>query len=97
MLVLLTVVSLLLAQSPPVSPGRPWHSPDERQITIGGKQIHALGPPIDPDKIYSLAELIDLAEAHNPERVSLGKAPAPKPLLSESLAVNCFRRWPPLH
>ncbi len=66
-LVLLMVVSRLLAQSPPVSPDRPWHSPDERQITIGDRQIHAPVPPIEPNKIYSLAELIDLAEAHNPE------------------------------
>jgi outer membrane protein TolC len=36
-------------------------------ITVGGKQIHALGPPIEPDKVYSLADLIDLAEAQNPE------------------------------
>jgi len=66
-LVLLTVVSRLLAQSPPVSPDRPWHSPDERQITISGRWNHGPGPPVEPDKIYSLAELIDLAEAHNPE------------------------------
>lgn len=66
-LVLLTVVSRLLAQSPPVSPDRPWHSPDERQIIIGGRQTHAPGPPIEPDRVYSLAELIALAEAHNPE------------------------------
>jgi len=65
--VLLIVVSRLLAQSPPVSPDHPWRSPDERQIIIGDRQIHAPGPPIEPDKIYSLAELIDLAEAHNPE------------------------------
>jgi outer membrane protein TolC len=61
------VVSRLMAQSPPVSPDRPWHLADERRIRIAGRQIHAPGPPIEPDKIYSLAELIDLAETHNPE------------------------------
>jgi outer membrane protein TolC len=66
-LVLLTLVSRLLAQSPPVSPDRPWHSPDEQQIRIAGRQIHAPRPPIELDKVYSLAELIDLAETHNPE------------------------------
>ena len=64
---LLTVVSRLLSQSPPLSPDRPWRSPDGRQITMGGRRIHAPGFPTEPDKIYSLAELIDLAEAHNPE------------------------------
>jgi outer membrane protein len=61
------MASRLLAQSSPVSPDRPWHSPDERQILIAGQQIHAPRLPIEPDKMYSLAELIDLAEAHNPE------------------------------
>ena len=61
-----TLVSQMWAQ-PPVSPDRPWHSPDQQQIINAGRQIHAPGPPIETYKIYSLAELIDLAEAHNPE------------------------------
>ena len=55
------------AQSPPASPDRPWHTPDERQITNDGKRLREPVFPIEPDKAYSLAELIDLAEAHNPE------------------------------
>ena len=57
----------LFAQSPPPSPDRPWHSFDERQITNDGKGLRQPAFPVDPNKFYSLAELIDLAEAHNPE------------------------------
>ena len=65
--VLLTAIGRLFAQSPPITPNRPWHSPAEQQIM---KDTQRFGPPalrIEPDRIYSLAELIDLAEAHNPE------------------------------
>lgn len=55
------------AQGPPVSPGRPWHIADERQIVSAGRGLRQAAVPIDPNKAYSLAELIDLAEAHNPE------------------------------
>ena len=55
------------AQSPPASPDRPWHTLDERQIANDGRRLRQPALPIAPDKAYSLAELIDLAEAHNPE------------------------------
>jgi outer membrane protein TolC len=57
----------VFAQSPPVSPDRPWHTADERQIVNIEKSLRQAAFPIDPNKAYSLAELIDLAEAHNPE------------------------------
>jgi outer membrane protein TolC len=57
----------LFAQTPPASPDRPWHTSDERQITNEGKRVRREALPIEPDKAYSLAELIDLAESHNPE------------------------------
>ena len=57
----------LPAQNPPSSPDRPWHSPDERRIASDGKRVRQQAPPIDRGKAYSLAELIDLAESHNPE------------------------------
>jgi len=66
-MVILMISTPLLAQSPPASPDRPWHSSVERQITNDGKLVRRLALPIEPDKAYSLAELIDLAEAHNPE------------------------------
>ncbi len=57
----------VFAQSPPVSPDRPWHTSYERQLTNDGRGVRQAVVPIDRDKAYSLAELIDLAEAHNPE------------------------------
>ena len=57
----------LLAQGAPTSPDRPWHSPEERQIANDAKRLRQPPFRIEPDKIYSLSELIDLAESHNPE------------------------------
>jgi outer membrane protein len=57
----------LFAQSPPPSPDRPWHSPDERQIVSEANHVRQSAFRIEPDKNYSLAELIDLAETYNPE------------------------------
>ena len=66
-LVNLMAVIPLFAQSPPPSPDRPWHSPDERQIASEGNRIRQSAFRIESDKTYSLAELINLAEEHNPE------------------------------
>jgi outer membrane efflux protein len=55
------------AQGPPVLPNRPWHSADERQLARETQRFRQSRFHIDADKVYSLAELIDLAEAHNPE------------------------------
>lgn len=64
---LLTAITRLFAQSPPVSSDRPWHSFEEYQ-TVRTTQVSSLPPlRLEPDKVYSLAELIDLAEAHNPQ------------------------------
>lgn len=70
--ILLAGVSVF-AQSPPASPDRPWHSPAagarnaERQIANEASHLYRPPFPIDSNKVYSLAELIDLAETHNPE------------------------------
>ena len=68
----LVVVSLIAAapvfgQNPPSAPDRPWHSPEEGAISSDARRFGAHGFSVRGDKIYSLAELIDLAEAHNPE------------------------------
>src|SRR5271170_3626000 len=57
----------VFAQNPPASPDRPWHTSDERQITNDRKRLRQPVVPIQPDRAYTLAELIDLAEAHNPD------------------------------
>src|SRR5580658_9882598 len=63
----LMAVIPLFAQGPPPSPDRPRHSADERQIASEGNRFRQSAFRIDSDKTYSLAELIDLAETHNPE------------------------------
>ena len=65
--ILLAAISRLFAQSPALSPDRPWHSPEERQVISDAQRLHYQSLRIEPDRAYSLAELIDLAEAHNPE------------------------------
>ena len=59
--------SPLFAQSPPVSAARPWHSSDEQQIINEARRFHTPALRLESDRVYSLAELIDLAEVHNPE------------------------------
>ncbi len=66
-LIILMAAIPVFAQSPPASPDRPWHSSDELQITSDEKRLRQPVFPIERGKPYSLAELIDLAEAHNPE------------------------------
>jgi outer membrane protein len=66
-LVSLMAVIPVFAQSPPPSPDRPWHSRDESLIVSEANRLRQSAFRIESDKTYSLAELIDLAEAHNPE------------------------------
>src|SRR6267143_3812438 len=65
--VLLLFASRALGQSAPVSPDQPWHASDERKIEADAKNLRDSRFNIDPGKTYSLAELVNLAEAHNPE------------------------------
>jgi outer membrane protein len=65
-LVLLFAVRVF-AQTAPLAPAYPWHSPSEQRIKEDAKHLRELRFSIEPDRTYSLAELIDLAEAHNPE------------------------------
>jgi outer membrane protein len=66
------VVSLLgsrclPAQRAPVAPNRVWNSPEERSVV---HQLATIPHPVwssDRSKLYTLPELIDLAELHNPE------------------------------
>ena len=65
--VMLMAAIPVLAQHAPPSPDRPWRSSDERKITEEGRRVRRAAIIIERDKAYSLAELIDLAEANNPE------------------------------
>lgn len=64
---LLMVSGRAFAQRAPASPDQPWHAPDERKIEEEAKHVRDTGFAIDPSKNYSLPELVDLAESHNPE------------------------------
>jgi outer membrane protein len=54
------------AQAAPGSPDRPWRSRAEQQIARDVQLFRDSRFNIDPSKVYSLAELIDFAEAHHP-------------------------------
>jgi outer membrane protein TolC len=56
----------LRAQNTPPSPSHPWHSRDEK--SLDRQLLTDLQPKwdIDSRKLYTLSELIDLAELHNP-------------------------------
>jgi outer membrane protein len=74
---LLFIVGRMFGQSAPVSPDHPWHSYGEQQIEELAHGLAESGFSVDPSRIYSLAELVDLAEAHNPEtRVAWERARA---------------------
>jgi outer membrane protein len=67
----------MFAQNAPVSPDHPWHSSGEQQIEELAHRFPATDFSVDPSRIYSLAELVDLAEIHNPEtRVAWERARA---------------------
>jgi outer membrane protein TolC len=59
--------SRTLAQSAPVSPDHPWHAVGEQRIEADAKNLREPKFSTDPAKSYSLGELIDVAETHNPE------------------------------
>jgi outer membrane protein len=73
----LLIANCVLAQSAPVSPDHPWHGLGEQGIEADAHKVPDTRYSIDPAKTYSLAELIDLAESHNPEtRVAWERARA---------------------
>ena len=59
--------SLALAQRVSVSPDHPWHGVGEARIEADARNLTEAKFNLDPEKTYSLPELIDLAESHNPE------------------------------
>ena len=65
------------AQTAPASPEKVWHSKAEQGLDRELASRPEAKYDIDPRKNYSLAELIDLAEQHNPEtRVAWEQAKA---------------------
>jgi outer membrane protein len=65
------------AQSAPASPDKVWHSDVEKKLDRELAQRPEAKYDIDSAKLYTLAELIDLAQEHNPEtRVAWEEAKA---------------------
>jgi len=63
---LLLAETATFAQTAPPAPNRPWTAVgDERPVRAEPWRSSAF--PVDPARTYSLAELIDLAQRHNPE------------------------------
>lgn len=54
------------AQNAPLSADRPWHASEELRLEQDARKLGDLSFAIDSGKTYTLTELIDLAEAHNP-------------------------------
>jgi outer membrane protein len=61
---------LARAQSAPMSPEKPWHSKNEAELAQDLGSYSRRNFSLDGNHIYTLAELVDLAEAHNPETKS---------------------------
>ena len=55
------------AQSAPQAPGTVWHGKGEQALQRELAAQHEPVFSVDSNKIYTLSELIDLAEQHNPE------------------------------
>ena len=62
----LLLITSVRAQSVPVSPEYPWHGAVELNLEAYTGSVAGSRFAIDQSKTYSLSELIDLAEAHNP-------------------------------
>src|SRR6516165_8639585 len=56
-----------IGQTAPSSPDHPWHTASEQKIEADAKGLRDSRFSVDPNKTYTLAELVDLAEAHNPQ------------------------------
>lgn len=67
LLVMATASPWVAAQSVPPTPDHPWASGSQQQIQNANTAYQSPTFAVDPSKAYSLPELIDLAEQHNPQ------------------------------
>src|SRR5882724_11509004 len=66
LLLILVHSNITFAQTAPPFPERQWLGPGEQQIKRDAERFQDSKPGIDSARIYSLAELIDFAQSHNP-------------------------------
>src|SRR6266853_331782 len=67
LLFLLPFAGRVFAQSAPPSPDRPAHFAGEGEVEDAAKPFLESRFSVEPDRTYTLAELVNLAEEHNPE------------------------------
>ena len=73
----LLVTALVYAQTAPTSPAHPWKSDALSELPWKPPVVEGIKSDFDSVKIYTLAELIDIAESHNPQtRVAWQRARA---------------------
>jgi outer membrane protein len=63
----LAFAGYIFSQNAPPSQNQPWHSLGEQQIEAESRHFRESSLSADPNKTYSLAELVSLAEENNPE------------------------------
>lgn len=66
-MLILGAASCVRAQSAPPNSDRPWNSTDLQGIQTMAGSVPQPKFTLDPNKAYSLPELVDIAEQHNPE------------------------------
>ena len=64
------IAPLARPQDAPLSPEQPWHSEKEAELAQALSSYSKRHFSIDANHMYTLAELVDLAEKHNPETKS---------------------------
>ena len=97
----LLFASTVSAQSVPASPDHAWHGPIAFNMEAYTRNAADSRLIIDQSKTYSLAELIDLAESHNPAtRVAWEQARSQAAALGiarselyPTLAAAALSRW----
>ena len=66
MLGMLAAESMVFGQSAPTVPNHPWDASAAKQ-QLTPPQVTRPSVPIDPAKVYTLAELVNIAEQNNPD------------------------------
>src|SRR5215831_9197148 len=66
MLGMLAAESMIFGQSAPTVPNHPWDASAAKQ-QLTPPQVTRPSVPIDPAKVYTLAELVNIAEQNNPD------------------------------
>jgi outer membrane protein len=67
MLCMLVVEGIMFGQQAPGVPDHPWDTSSAKQQPFKAPTRFSPGPVLDPAKIYTLSELVNIAEQNNPD------------------------------